>query len=105
LSQPAPDLAAAARRALAALDLTSLGEDDTPAKIEALCAQRRAPAARRPLSASIPSTSARRGARSTPCGLLDVRVATVANFPEGGDDAEPREPRDAPCRGGRRRRS
>ena len=26
-----------ARRALAALDLTSLGEDDSPARIEALC--------------------------------------------------------------------
>jgi hypothetical protein len=32
-SDPVIDLA---RRALAALDLTSLGEDDTPARIEAL---------------------------------------------------------------------
>lgn len=76
-----------ARRALAALDLTSLGEDDTPATIEALCAS--AVGAGGPPAAICiyPEhvTTARRALEAR--GLNAVRVATVANFPDGAADA------------------
>lgn len=76
-----------ARRALAALDLTSLGEDDTPAAIEALCAS--ADGAGGPPAAVCvyPEhvTTARRALEAR--GLAAVRVATVANFPDGAPDA------------------
>lgn len=70
-----------AARAMRLLDLTSLKGDETAAEIEALCARARhhgtaavclypehLPAARRQLMGS------------------GVRLATVANFPDGGDD-------------------
>jgi len=87
LSQTAPDFVAAARRALAALDLTSLGEADTPARIEALCAQAAGPGGPPAAVCVYPEHigTARRALDAL--GLPDVRVATVANFPEGSDDA------------------
>jgi deoxyribose-phosphate aldolase len=76
-----------ARRALAALDLTSLGEDDTPATIEALCAS--AVGAGGPPAAVCvyPEhvTTARRALEA--CSVAAVRVATVTNFPDGAADA------------------
>lgn len=73
-----------AARLLPLLDLTSLGEDDTPARIEALCAS--APT-RHGLPAALcvyPEhvTTVRRAMHGKP-----VKVATVVNFPEGGSDA------------------
>jgi deoxyribose-phosphate aldolase len=73
-----PDVA---RRALPLLDLTSLGGDETESDIEHLC--------RRALDHGTAAvciyprhvTLARRLLRDSP-----VRVATVTNFPEGGDD-------------------
>jgi deoxyribose-phosphate aldolase len=77
------------RRALAArllplLDLTSLGEDDTPERIEALC---RSAAAGQGWPAALcvyPEhvTTVRRALQGAA-----VHVATVVNFPDGGDDA------------------
>jgi deoxyribose-phosphate aldolase len=77
----APGDAAAARRVLPLLDLTSLNDDDTEAGIARLCARavahgvaavclypRFLPLARERLAGSA------------------VRLATVANFPHGGDD-------------------
>ncbi len=80
---PAPSLRALALRVLPLLDLTSLGEEDTPARIEALCASART-------SHGVPAavcvypehvTTARRALRGT-----STRVATVVNFPDGGAD-------------------
>lgn len=77
------------RRALAAkllslLDLTSLGEDDTPAKIEALCASARSPHGLPAAICVYPEHV------STVRRLFEdasLRVATVVNFPDGGSDA------------------
>jgi deoxyribose-phosphate aldolase len=87
LSQPAPDLVVAARRALAVLDLTSLGEDDTPARIESLCAQTAGPGGAPAAVCVYPEHIATARRALDALGLPVVRVATVANFPEGSDDA------------------
>ena len=83
-SDPVVDVA---RRSLAALDLTSLGEDDTPARIEGLCASA-VGAGGLPASVCVyPEhiATARRALDAT--GASAVKVATVVNFPDGGDDA------------------
>lgn len=69
-----------ARRLLPLLDLTRLGDDDTPPQVEALCA---AALAADPAPAAVciyPEhvTAARRA-----LGNAGIRVATVVNFPEG----------------------
>jgi deoxyribose-phosphate aldolase len=82
----------AARIALACLDLTSLGDADTPADIERLCARAVGPAGRGPVAAVCVWPRFAAQAR----GLLpaSIRVAAVANFPDGSADAE-RAVRDA----------
>ncbi len=86
VSNPASD----ARRTLALrllplLDLTSLGEDDTPQVIENLCASARTghgvPAAVCVYPEHI--TTARRALQGS-----GVRIATVVNFPDGSSDRE-----------------
>lgn len=69
-----------AARALPLLDLTSLGDDDTDARIEALCARAVTPAGRVAAVCLYPRfvPLARRLLAGT-----GVRVATVVNFPEG----------------------
>lgn len=82
---PLPPVALA-RRALACLDLTSLGEDDDRARIEALCeAARTAPGAPAALCVHPEwiATVRRRLDRDGPAG---VAVASVVNFPDGGAD-------------------
>jgi deoxyribose-phosphate aldolase len=75
-----------ARRALASLDLTSLGEDDTPQRIEALCAAAAGPGGAPAAICVYPEhiVTARRALAGR--GLEGVRVATVVNFPDGGAD-------------------
>ena len=74
-----------AARLLPLLDLTSLGEDDTPAKIRALCASARTafglPAALCVYPEHVTT------ARETMAGAT-VKIATVVNFPEGGSDPD-----------------
>ncbi|HST29066.1 MAG TPA: deoxyribose-phosphate aldolase [Rudaea sp.] len=77
------------RRRLAAhlltlLDLTSLGEDDTPARIRALCAAARTAKGLPAAVCVYPEhvTTAREALAGTA-----VKVATVVNFPDGDDDA------------------
>lgn len=80
-AQAAPGDMTAAARILPLLDLTSLGDDDTDATIERLC--------QRALEAGVAAVCvyprfvalARRKLVDTP-----IQLATVANFPEGGDD-------------------
>jgi len=72
-----------ALRVLSMLDLTSLGELDTPGKIEALCAAARTPYGFPAAVCIYPEhvTTARQSLHGTP-----VRIATVVNFPDGGED-------------------
>jgi deoxyribose-phosphate aldolase len=72
-----------AQRLLSLLDLTSLGEYDTPAQIEALCAKANSTLGRPAAVCVYPEhvTTARRCLAGT-----TVKVATVVNFPDGSDD-------------------
>ena len=76
---------ALALRLLPLLDLTSLGEDDTPERIESLCASAR-------ISHGVPAaicvypehvTTAARALRGS-----GMRIATVVNFPDGSSHRE-----------------
>ncbi len=79
----APRRRALAVRLLPLLDLTSLGEDDTPARIEALCTSARTPYGLPAALCVYPEhvTTVRRALQGT-----IARVATVVNFPDGGSD-------------------
>jgi deoxyribose-phosphate aldolase len=74
-----------AARLLGLLDLTSLGEDDTPDRIRALCAAARTPHGLPAAVCVYPEhvTAAREALAGTA-----VKVATVVNFPDGGDDPQ-----------------
>jgi deoxyribose-phosphate aldolase len=80
----APDLKAAARTALACLDLTSLNDADTAADVAALC--QRAQTANGPVAAVCvwPRFVAQARAALPPT----IKVAAVANFPEGSLDVQ-----------------
>lgn len=82
MTNPAHSTHALAARLLPLLDLTSLGEDDSPARIQALCASAKSsvlPAAVCVYPEHV--TTARLALAGTP-----VRIATVVNFPDGGSD-------------------
>ena len=72
-----------AARLLSLLDLTSLGENDTPAQIEALCHSAIASPCLPAALCIYPEhvTTARRCLHD-----VAVKVATVVNFPDGGGD-------------------
>lgn len=80
---PAPDTAT---RALACLDYTSLGEDDTAEVVRGLCARAMTPAG--PVAAVCVWPAFVAVAKQS---LTDspVRIATVVNFPDGGTAVEP----------------
>ena len=80
------DLSSLARRALAALDLTSLDENDTPARIDALCAAAALPQGAPAALCVYPEfiLAVRIGLERR--GLGAVRIATVVNFPDGSSD-------------------
>ncbi len=73
-----------ARRLLGLLDLTSLGEDDTPQQIEALCARAVSSHGKVAAVCVYPEhvTTARRALDGS-----GVKIASVVNFPDGGEDA------------------
>lgn len=73
------DLRSAARTALACLDLTSLNDADTPADIDALC--RRAQTAHGPVAAVC--VWPRFVAQARAALPAAIKVAAVANFPDG----------------------
>jgi deoxyribose-phosphate aldolase len=81
----AADPIAAARRALPLLDLTDLNDDGTAAAIEALCAKAVTPAG--PVAAVCIYARFIPVARPLLAGG-PVRIATVVNFPAGGEDTE-----------------
>lgn len=75
------DMGAVARRALPLLDLTDLGETCTETKIDALCRDAKAG----PVAAiCIWPRFVTQGARAL--SGTGIRIATVINFPEGGED-------------------
>lgn len=76
------DLKAAARTALACLDLTSLNDGDTAADIDALC--RRAQTAHGPVAAVC--VWPRFVAQARAALPASIKVAAVANFPDGSLD-------------------
>ncbi|MCC7249116.1 MAG: deoxyribose-phosphate aldolase [Lysobacter sp.] len=77
-----------ALRALAALDLTTLGEDDTPTQVAALCARARTPHGAVAAVCVYPEHIVASRAQLEASGSPTVRVATVTNFPDGAADAE-----------------
>lgn len=82
------DLTAAAQRALNLMDLTTLNEDDTDAKVIALCQQAKSPAGNTAAVCIYPRfiPIARKTLREQ--GTPDIRIATVTNFPHGNDDLD-----------------
>ena len=82
------ELNARSRQALQLMDLTSLNEDDTPEAIIALCRQARTEAGNTAAICIYPRfiPLARKTLKSL--GLNDVTIATVSNFPDGGDDVD-----------------
>jgi deoxyribose-phosphate aldolase len=78
------DRPAAARRALALLDLTTLEPGDTDDTVRALCGRAVTPAG--PVAAVCIWPRSVRAAKAALAGS-PVRVATVVNFPAGGTDA------------------
>lgn len=81
-----PERKALALRTLSALDLTSLGEDDDHARIEALCDAANTPHGAPAALCVYPEWIATCRQRLHELGLPRVAVATVVNFPEGADD-------------------
>lgn len=83
-----PDLKAAALRALQLMDLTTLNDDDTDAKVIALCHDAKTKvgttAAVCIYPRFIPIARKTLLAQGTP----NVQIATVTNFPHGNDDIE-----------------
>ncbi|WP_417843022.1 deoxyribose-phosphate aldolase [Thalassospira sp.] len=76
---------ATAKRAISALDLTSLNDDDTNETIEALCAKAQTPAGNTAavcVYAPFVETSWKA------LGQSGIKTATVVNFPEGGQNAQ-----------------
>lgn len=82
------DLTAVAQRALNLMDLTTLNEDDTDAKVTALCHQAKSPAGNTAAICIYPRfiPNARKVLREQ--GTPEIRIATVTNFPHGNDDIE-----------------
>ncbi|RXJ73828.1 deoxyribose-phosphate aldolase [Veronia nyctiphanis] len=77
-----------ASKALMLMDLTTLNDDDTPEKVTALCESAKSvlgnTAAVCIYPMFIPLAKAQLRAQGTP----DVMVATVVNFPQGGEDID-----------------
>ena len=78
-------VAAAAARALALVDLTSLDDGDTEASTRALCARAVTPHGPVAAVCIMPAWVA---AAADALAGAPVRVATVANFPDGAADVE-----------------
>lgn len=91
-----------ARQALALMDLTSLNESDTDSVIEALCQQVKTPFGN-PAAVCVYPQFVVTAARALSAHQLDgqVKIATVTNFPHGGEDimGAARETREAVASG------
>ncbi len=85
---PMTDLQKTAKEAIALMDLTTLNEDDTDAKVIALCQQAKTGAGNTAAVCIYPRfiSVARKTLREQ--GTNDIKIATVTNFPHGNDDIE-----------------
>jgi deoxyribose-phosphate aldolase len=73
-------------RIVAALDLTSLGEDDTPAAIQSLCSMAAASVVRPAAVCVYPEHIVTARAALDGAGASEIAVATVVNFPDGANN-------------------
>lgn len=82
------DLKAAALRALKLMDLTTLNDDDTDAKVIELCKNAKTAVGNTAAVCIYPRfiPAAKKQLREQ--GTPEVRIATVTNFPHGNDDIE-----------------
>ena len=78
----------AAQRALQLIDLTSLNDDDTDARIHTLCQQAASPFGRVAAVCIYPQFVALAKATLLETGRAEVLVATVAYFPAGDQDIQ-----------------
>ena len=81
MTNPKDHAAALARRALPLLDLTDLSEDCTPERIAALCRDARAGSV---AAICVWPAFVKQGAQAL--AGSGIKVATVVNFPQGGED-------------------
>ncbi len=82
------DLTASSRQALQLMDLTSLNDTDTPEVIIDLCKKAKTPAGNTAAVCVYPRFVPVAKKTLRELGLNEVTVATVTNFPAGGDDIE-----------------
>ena len=80
------DAVSTARLALSLMDLTTLNDDDTRDTVRVLCAQARSDAGTVAAVCVYPRFVPDARQALVGAGTPQVRVATVANFPHGGDD-------------------
>ncbi|WP_159874938.1 deoxyribose-phosphate aldolase [Aquitalea denitrificans] len=80
------ELTIAARRALSMMDLTTLNDDDTDDRVITLCQQAGSSAGTVAAVCVYPRFVALARRTLDELGLSQVKVATVTNFPAGGDD-------------------
>ena len=82
------DLTATSRQALQLMDLTSLNDNDTPQVIIDLCHKAKTAAGHTAAVCVYPRFVPVAKKTLKELGLNDVTVATVTNFPAGGDDID-----------------
>ncbi|QUJ68055.1 deoxyribose-phosphate aldolase [Photobacterium sp. GJ3] len=82
------DLKTAALRALKLMDLTTLNDDDTDAKVIALCKNAKTPVGNTAAICIYPRFIPVAKKQLREQGTPEVRIATVTNFPHGNDDIE-----------------
>lgn len=82
------ELQVAALRALKLMDLTTLNEDDTDARVMALCQQARSPVGSTAAICIYPRFIPRARKALRELGAESVRIATVTNFPHGDDEID-----------------
>jgi deoxyribose-phosphate aldolase len=80
------DLQSAARRALSLMDLTTLNDDDTDARVVELCRKAAGPAGRVAAVCVYPRFVAIAKKTLREQGSPEILVATVSNFPDGAAD-------------------
>ncbi|MEJ2765515.1 deoxyribose-phosphate aldolase [Photobacterium sp. MCCC 1A19761] len=80
------DLKAAALRALQLMDLTTLNDDDTDAKVIELCKNAKTPVGNTAAICIYPRFIPVAKKQLREQGTPEVRIATVTNFPHGNDD-------------------
>lgn len=82
------EIKAQALRALKLMDLTTLNDDDTDAKVTALCHQAKSPAGNTAAICIYPRFIPIALKTLREQGTPEIRIATVTNFPHGNDDIE-----------------